>query len=242
MFRTLVVVLFALSLPAMSVAFDVTSCGQVVPPHQTGVLQVDLTGCSSATGVFLDERSTLELNGHEIADANIGVHCGGKRCTVHGPGVIRNSASFGILASGANARVTVTDAAVRDNGLIGIGAINGRPTIIVERVQVTGNVSGIEVIFKGVIKGKDVDASNNSSYGIVAGSKFRFQRLTLLNTAGGDGLVCIYGNGRISDSTVTGSGGADIATRKRPHVVNSTCGTSRGVNPDGPPWGVCTND
>jgi hypothetical protein len=57
----------------------------------------------------------------------------------------------------------------------------------------------------------------------------------------GEGLVCLYGGGKLVDSTVTGSTTVDIATFRRPKLVNSTCGTSR-HDPSGVPWGVCTND
>jgi hypothetical protein len=57
----------------------------------------------------------------------------------------------------------------------------------------------------------------------------------------GEGLVCLYGGGKLVDSTVTGSTTVDIVTFKRPKLVNSTSGTSR-QDPSGVPWGVCTND
>jgi Lrp/AsnC family leucine-responsive transcriptional regulator len=74
MFRTVVAGL-ALLVPLVAYAVDITGCGQVVPPRETGVLQVDLTGCSSsAIGVFLsddaDERSVENKLGQvpEIED------------------------------------------------------------------------------------------------------------------------------------------------------------------------------
>jgi hypothetical protein len=249
MFRALVASLVGLMVPVLAHAFDVTACGQVVPPRETGVLQVDLTGCgSSAVGAFLSDRSELDLNGHAIASGAIGVHCTGKRCTVHGPGEIRNVTVHGLRASFKNARVRVEDVNVHDSAFAGIVADSGRPRITVERVQATGNAVGIETIFSGQIVGEDVDASNNRSSGIVAGRRFRFTRLTLLNTGAGDphpeddGLVCLYGGGSLTDSTVTGSAGADLATFKRPRLVRSTCGTSRFVGPGGATWGICTND
>lgn len=248
MFRILVAGL-ALLVPVVGRAVDVTGCGQVVPPRETGVLQVDLTGCSSsAVGVFLSDRSELELNGHAIASGALGVHCFEKRCTVRGPGEIRGAAVHGLLASFDNARVRVEDVDVHDNAFGGIVASSGKPRIVVERVQARNNAVGIETIFKGRIFGEDVDASNNRSNGIVAGARFRFKRLTLLDTGAtapdpvDDGLVCLYGGGTLVDSTVTGSAGADLATFRRPRIINSTCGTSRFVDPAGSPWGVCTND
>jgi hypothetical protein len=248
MLRIVVAGLVAL-VPMLAHAVDVTGCGQVVGPRETGVLQIDLTGCSSsAVGVFLSDRSELDLNGHAVASGAMGVHCFEKRCTVHGPGEIRNAAVHGLLASFANARVTVEDVEVHDNAVDGIFASNGKPRITVARVHVHDNTAGIEAIFKGRIYGEDVDASHNRSNGIVAGSRFRFKRLTLLDTGASapdpsdDGLVCLYGGGTILDSTVTGSAGADLATFRRPRLVRSTCGTSRFVDPGGSTWGICTND
>jgi len=246
MSRVIAASLFGLLVPAFAHAVDVTGCGQVVPPREVGVLQADLTGCpSSAVGVFLNDRSELDLNGHAVASGAVGVECQGRRCTVHGPGEIRNANVHGLLASFLNARVRVEDANVHDNASGGIVADNGKPRITLERVTVVNNSVGIETIFKGAIAGEDVDASNNHTNGIVAGKRFHFQRLTLLNTgtsATDDGLVCLYGGGTLVDSTVMGSGGADLATFRRPKLVDSTCGTSRFVDPGGTTWGVCTND
>ena len=236
-----------LLVPVLAYGADVTGCGQVVPPRETGVLQVDLTGCaSSAIGVFLSDRSELDLNGHAIASGAIGVHCAEKHCTVHGPGEIRNAGIHGIMASFKNARVVVEDADIHDNGSGGIVATFGKPRIDVERVNVRYNEVGIETIFRGRIFGEDVDASYNRSNGIVAGGRFRFRRLTLLDSGVSapdpedDGLICFYGGGTLIDSTVTGSVGDDLATFRRPRLVDSTCGTSRA--PAGGTWGVCTND
>jgi hypothetical protein len=243
-----VVVGLALLVPPIAHAVDITACGQVVPPRETGVLQVDLTSCSSsAIGVFLSDRSELDLNGHAVASGAMGVHCFEKRCTVRGPGEIRNAAVHGLLASFANARVKVEDVDVHDNAADGIAASSGKARITVARVNVRGNGVGIETIFKGRIYGEDVDASNNRFDGIVAGSRFRFKRLTLLDTGATEpdpayGLVCLYGGGTLIDSTVSGSSGADLATFKRPKLVRSTCGTSTSFNPINGTWGVCTND
>src|SRR5262249_5250868 len=185
---------------------------------------------------------------HAVASGAIGVNCSERRCTVHGPGEIRNAAVHGLLASFENARVRVEDADIHDNAFGGIVASSGKPRIVVERINVHDNAVGIETIFKGRIFGEDVDASNNRSNGIVAGGRFRFERLTLLDTGASapdpsdNGLVCLYGGGTLIDSTVTGSAGVDLATFKRPKLVRSTCGTSRFVDPGGSTWGVCTND
>ena len=90
-------------------------------------------------------------------------------------------------------------------------------------------------------KTEEVDASNNRSNGVVAGGRFRFERLTIMDTGvgypalSGEGLVCLYGGGKLVDSTVTGSTTVDIVTFERPKLVNSTCGTSRQVPSGVPP-------
>lgn len=242
MSKVLVAVMFGMALPMVAQAFDVTGCSQVVPEKETGVLQVDLTTCgSSAVGVFVSERGELDLNGHAVASGGVGVHCLGKRCSVHGPGEIRNAAVYGIWASFKNARLRVEDVDIHDNGVIGIAGTSGKPRLVLERVTLHGNRSGAETIFKGRISGEDVDASNNSEVGIAAGARFTFKRLTILNT-GGFGLICTYGGGKLIDSTVSGSTDTDILTHSRPRLVNSTCGTSQSYNPSNGTWGVCTND
>jgi hypothetical protein len=245
--RFIGVLALGLLLPASARAVDVTTCGQVVPTRETGVLQVDLTSCpSSAVGVFLQDRAVLDLNGHAVASGGTGVHCLGRRCAVHGPGEVRNALYVGILASAYSARLNVADVDVHDNGSAGIIASAGKPRVALERVHAHDNAVGVEVIYRGRIAGEDVDASNNHGNGIVAGSYFHFKRLTLTGTTNGpytgDGLVCLYGGGIIVDSTVTGSSGIDIVTVKRPKVVRSACGTSRRIDASGPTWGVCAND
>jgi hypothetical protein len=242
--RVLVLVVLGILVPASARAVDVTACGQVVPANQIGVLQVDLTTCpSSAVGVFLQDRATLDLNGHTIASGAVGVRCMDRRCTVHGPGDIHGTGLDGILAQHDNARVHVLDVQVHDNSSGGVVADGAKPRIDLTRVQLHGNVVGAEVGYRGRIFGEDVDASNNHGNGIVAAARYRFERLTLIGTtagpSGGDGLVCQFGTGVIIDSTVIGSAGADLATFKKPKLVRSTCGTSRHVAPGGATWGVC---
>jgi len=246
--RAVAVVILSLVGPVSVRAFDVTGCSQVVPPNETGVLQNDIAGCpSSAVGVFLDDRSELDLNGHVIDGGTIGVHCFGRHCAVRGPGEIRYAVR-GVVATAPSARLLVEDVDVHHNAFGGIETDSGgKSRIVAQRVKARYNGVGIQTNFKGKVFGEDVDASFNRSDGIVAGSKFSFERLTILDTGVGypvvygKGLVNLYGGGRLIDSTITGSTYIDIDTVRRPRLIASTCGTSRSTR-TGEAWGVCSND
>src|SRR5262245_38459378 len=61
-------VLFVLA-ATRAAAVDVTTCGQVIPPHEAGVLVADLD-CSGqpagSDGVVLGNQSSLDLQGHSL--------------------------------------------------------------------------------------------------------------------------------------------------------------------------------
>src|SRR5262249_8504299 len=61
-------VLFVLA-ATRAAAVDVTTCGQVIPPHEAGVLVADLD-CSGqparSDGVVLGTQSSLDLQGHSL--------------------------------------------------------------------------------------------------------------------------------------------------------------------------------
>ena len=74
-------------------ALDITSCNQTVASGEAGVLQADL-GCQpgDAHAVALEDRASLDLNGHTIDNPGhfafgAAIRCFG-RCTVVGPGQI----------------------------------------------------------------------------------------------------------------------------------------------------------
>lgn len=236
------------ALPAAAGAVDVTTCGQTVPPDEVGVLQADLTGCgANDVAVAIADRGKLLLNGHAIASGAIGVQCIGRRCSVDGPGEIRDVSLFGILISKKHGRLRVRDAVVRDSGQIGIASLGSRGRVKLERVTVAGNRSGVETTTNGAVSGKDVEVVGNLQWGVVAGRDLHFTRLTVVDTGlgqpqPGDGLVCFWCGGTLRASSVTGSTGKDILTFRKPELARSTCGTSGSPYDPERTWSVCAND
>jgi hypothetical protein len=176
------------------------------------------------------------------------VQCLGKRCTVEGPGEVRDVSFTGILIDAVQNRLNVRDLTIRDNGVVGVASLGSRGRIKLERVTVTGNRSGVETTFDGAVTGSDVDASGNHQWGIVAGKALRLLRTTALDTGVGfpapaQGVVCLNCAGSLIESTVAGSTEKDVVTMRKPHLVRSTCGTSGKIaDPAATTWGVCTDD
>src|SRR5690349_74596 len=88
--------------PAAS-GMDITTCEAIVPRGETGVLQTDLD-CGlppdpqqdcifGPAAVRLLHRAVLQMNGHSITGAPVGVICGDsvhthQKCEIDGPGEI----------------------------------------------------------------------------------------------------------------------------------------------------------
>ncbi len=92
--RSMLVLWLATLLTRSAYAVDITTCDEIVPASETGVLLTDLAGCND--GVVLAERAALQMNGHSILGANAGVFCLGPRCSIAGPGEI-SGATFGVF-------------------------------------------------------------------------------------------------------------------------------------------------
>jgi hypothetical protein len=248
MMRSVMTLLVVLTLQAIAGAVDITTCGQLVPAGEVGVLQADLSGCvANDVAVAVADRGMLQLNGHAIESGAVGVQCVGRRCTVEGPGEVRDLSLFGIWITAERGRLVVRDAVVRDNGSIGIASTGSLARIALERVTVTGSRSGIETTTNGGVTGEDVDASGNLQWGVVSGKKLRLTRSTVLDTGvgqpePGDGVVSFAGKATLIDSTVTGSTGKDLLTFKPPRLVRSICGSSGSPYIPSLSWGVCTDD
>ena len=231
-------------------ALDIGFCGSDVPPGQVGVLQADLTCSSTQTGVGLEELATLQMNGHSISGAGIGVFCF-RGCTVQGPGEIIGATNFGIVTStNPRPRVLVEDVTIRDGA--GSAIAFGAPgSLDLRNVTVTNNGGGVIATNAGRIRGTNVIITNNASVGAQA-RRLRFTGLTLQGN-GAPGLLSFRGGVHLADSTLSGNnsgmGDLDLATRRRPGVYNTTCGRSARVPdppvipaPTDPSWGVCTSD
>jgi len=219
-------------------ATDVTSCGQTVAPRDMAVLTTDLTCSSSASGVFLGDRSTLDMNGHTMNGG--GVNCIGS-CTVTGPGTITNVHApahngAGIVTNGAASRTSKflaqdVDVSGNDQGIVTQAR---RVTLI--GVNASNNAGdGIET-FSKTIRGMNVTASNNGATGLDVQS-IGSVRMTGL-TASGNGWGGLINDGkrtRLIDSTLTGNAWppfpdeptmVDIAiayNARCPRLVNTTC-------------------
>jgi hypothetical protein len=262
------VTLAAMLVSTPALAIDISTCDQVVPRGQVGVLIADLD-CRT-TAVRLEMGARLRLDGHTIAvDSGLGVECRQKRCTIEGPGVIdgKTTADTGI-GGHERVRLDVSDVTIQnfEFGIFGVA----RNKANLENVVVDGNaLFGLDLQQPSTINasnltvrntngptGRAVHAENcvgedwtitdnlatlNEQSG-VACARARIDRLTATGN-GGTG-VWLGVIGRFRDSTITGNGvggdGIDIVSERRPRLIATTCG--RSADKSGTPWGVCTND
>jgi len=213
-------------------------------------LQADLTCASTITAVELEDLATLQMNGHSISGAGIGVFCF-RGCTVQGPGEIIGATNFGIVTStNPRPRVLVEDVTIRDGARSAI-AFGAPGSLDLRNVTVTNNGGGVIATNAGRIRGTNVIITNNASVGAQA-RRLRFTGLTLQGN-GAPGLISFRGGVHLAGSTLSGNnsgmGDLDLATRRRPGVYNTTCGRSARVPdppvipaPTDPSWGVCTSD
>lgn len=219
----------------------VTTCGQILPPRTLGYLTGDLD-CSgwtggdpdvvydTATAVSVGFKGKLDLRGYTITASTFGVQCDNVRTS-------RKRRGFCEVFNG-----TVVGAVQR--GIAGA-------MLYAHDVTTTGNGVGLYVFGQ---KGRIEDAvvTGNSDDGIRVGNT-TLARVTVSGN-GGHGVVAYSGSFKIVDSTVDGNAigaycsdpsanCADLTSRKRPKVSNTTCGTSAGSG-DGSPatWGLCGGD
>ena len=228
-------------------AIDITTCGQTIPPAAMGVLLADLSGCK--TGIFVEDRGTLQLNGHAIVSSTFeGIECRGT-CTISGPGEISGGYN-GIAQGGSNRRtkLSLQGLSIHDVGGAAVVALGNR--LYLTDVSVTHNGSGDPdssfAISAGRIRGTRVTISDNVGYGIAGPAQsVRFTDLTA--TGNGQAVTFAYRASFVS-SVLTGNDasetGVDVYTLRRPHVSgDTTCGRSGGrQGSEAVSWGVCSND
>lgn len=266
-FRRLVVLWFLLVPTRVGAVVDVTTCNQLVPRGETGVLRSDLT-CDSQYGVQLDTGATLDLQGYTLTfnfnpawPTAAAVYCATavdlrhSRCRVigspGGTGAVMGTARFGIFGDKVEVEnVSVTgfyDWAVygdkrtvlTDVSVTGCEhiAILARKRILAERVSATNSSSGI---VGGKIKGTEISVSGNTDSGVASTKAVRLAQLT----ASGNGVGVWAGRTRLEDSTLSGNG-IDIASASKPRLELTDCATSRKLENDvatGETWGICTSD
>ena len=247
---------------------DVTACGQTVPDATIGLLTVDLDCGGSSAGVILGRRSTLQMNGHVIANTTIGVQCGATRCTVVGPGEIYDATQVAVgtpgvaskfkivvssldvhdcaagIVDGQASRITATDVTVVRMSGYGLYAESypfGRAGMRLLRVTSSDN-GQVGIQATGGIRATEVTAERNGNAGI-AGLTVVGRNVVAKDNGGGG----IESKGaRLADSTITGNDGAgagfDLLTFIRPRLTNTTCGLSGSSVPPMTHWGVCSSD
>jgi hypothetical protein len=252
----------------ITLAFDILSCGELIPERDTGVLVSDID-CGGAFdyGVGVLDRGTLDMNGHVIKGVYGAavVACLGRHCTVRGPGEIADSSSDGVSLTGL-ATLTIGDVDIHGvrTGIVGddVG-VPSHTRVIATNVTLTNNLAGM--LFVGTLKGDDIVASNNGFGGLtverrliatnvttngngvsgVSGPRLHV-RVTGLTANGNHDCGMLATSARLQDSTLTGNNGfargVDLATVRRPRLTNVTCVKSGKIGDPGNNWGVCSGD
>jgi hypothetical protein len=115
--------------------------------------------------------------------------------------------------------------------------------------DVTANDNGTIDLYARSIKGTNVTTQNNGNNGIDAcvysgPANPRLGKAVITNLVSTGNAV--YGvcadRVRLLSSQVTANSYYDIFAVKKPHLDNTTCGTSWGMNAATAPWGVCSAD
>jgi hypothetical protein len=223
------------------------------------------SGLCDLGAVILGRNASLSLNGHTITStgARVGVSVPPRSCpasgiciptsgrvAVQGPGTI-SGGTVGI--SSFSRRTTVSDVQLHDIG----DSSSGAGIAVVGDLVATG--VGVTRVHIGVqaksVRATDLGVSS-SGIGILTHGAVRGVRLTITDNGPAtiqagvlDGAGIFAERCRLTDSVATGnfdgSVPADLLTKRRPLLVNTTCDHSAVVPVSGPPtatWGVCADD
>jgi hypothetical protein len=251
-------------------AVDVTTCGQIVPRGQVGVLTGDLN-CTTRFGVQLEERATLDLAGHTLSvtddgqlPLNIAVFCASGPDLIHGScRVLSSAATPGVVAGdgavysgilGKRVRVENVDVdGFATYGIIGshktqlsgvsvsgVGDVGVVSTKKIKASEVTVQGNG-QGIFAPVVRLENVSVNANDSFGI---SGLRVIGKEIEVTGNTPGILARRAL-RLRLSNVTGNT-IDLLSSRRPSLRDTTCDVSRKIADDGSvsteSWGVCAGD
>jgi hypothetical protein len=262
--RLAVSLLVASLLATPAHALDVTACGTVIPPGETGVLTTELACSPTDVGIHMNDRSTLDLNGHSITGGLFGVQ-GSVSARGHGfstydrcrilsstPGGAIVGSKFGITNCGkaevsnvevigttlqaiGGGRVDLTDVTVRDGAApLTVGKLTAR------NLTVTNN-HDVSQVRRAFIQG--LTATANQGDWVFQARSMVVKDATI---TGNTGVGIIASRLMLVRSTVTGNDtagtGIDLVTSHEPHLVDSTCGRSEQFGLPGSSWHSCTDD
>lgn len=210
----------------------VTTCGQLVPRGAVGVLTADLD-CSMTTdeAVRLSPGAKLRLSGFTLTASRIGVLCDPEgACRIFGPGTIR--------------RPTLDTSPAADNH----GVFSGRGVALRDGVTLENWRVGVWSAGAAVLKDVVINGCVNGAIGWPAraiGSTFTHNTYALVSASGtSPGGVFRFGGVSAKSSTFSGNE-VDLASHRRPAVIDSTCSTSWHVTQPATPfsggddWNVC---
>jgi hypothetical protein len=269
--RSFAIAVASLVLASPALALDVTSCGVVVPAREIAEVRNDLV-CASGTGVTLQSRATLRLNGFRFSGAALGISCAGP-CTIEGGG--GSISDMGIAVQHAKGRLVVSELEIFDVEL-GVQSLHRSSVVVATDVvahdteypfvvagklvatNVTTNDSyyGIAAI-RGIVA-VNVTAANNQFTGMYSRRKIEGSGIAVTGnggygiqarrvdasdvTASGNQSGVVALNTLLTDSTLTGNQ-TDLASFQRPRLVNTACDTSLRLDSMPPAsWNVCAND
>jgi len=171
--------------------------------------------------------------------------------------------SIGDDGPNGHARAFVAQTSVHDtvDAAISVGKLHAANTSVSQNLgmgvsadkkliatDVTANDNGAIGLYARVIKGTNVTTQNNGNNGIDAcvygTSTPQFGRAVIANLVStGNGVYGVCADRvRLRSSDVTGNSYRDIFTVTQPHLDDTMCGTSWGMNAATASWGVCSAD
>ena len=243
---------FGIATLASAGTVPVTTCGQFVGSGDVGVLQADLLCPPSGVGVSLDPNAGLQLNGHRISGAMIGVYTHAGRTDIQGPGVIRDAVEVGVYAPNNEGRHTVRihgDVDLKGHGIsaISLGQSN-KVNLQLTDVHIEDNPGTTLGQCNGIkLRAANVEVLRNG--GGICGDAIRLDRVDIQDNQGA-GIFSWRATARLRDTIVTGHTPYDIETTRRPRLMgSSSCGLSVQLPPfpdfpapGAPSWSVCSGD
>jgi hypothetical protein len=214
---------------------EITACGQVVGPGETGQLRADLE-CArrfpfgSSTGVQLERGATLDMNGFTIRGdgTGVGVACSGTgerpTCHVNGPGAITG---FWAGMNGGGCRFVVRGVTLWGS----THGIFGPLACVLETADVHIIDNAGDGIWVTRLRARNLTVSGNGGRGVVA-TRLYVRGLTATDNAG-EGVLQLDSHPRsgrlvesmLADNDAEGSG-YDVAAGERLRLFAVQCGRS----------------